>query len=67
MVEDFSVGGVAERYRIELVHLHELVENIGTEHHRAGDGYGDSVEVIAHRILLDDGVDECQAAAFASQ
>ena len=67
MLKDFFVRGVAESDGVEPVALHELVENVSTQHHCAGDGDGDSVEVVADRIFLDYGVDESQAAPLASE
>jgi len=66
-VEDIGVGGVAQSEGIEAVLGHELVEDVRAEHHRARDGYGESVEIVADGILLDDAVHECQAAAFAAE
>ena len=65
--EDLFVGGVAQGQRVEVVVGHELVENIGTEHHGARYGDGDAVEIVALGMFLDYRIDECQAASFASE
>ena len=33
VLQDFIIAGIAQGYRIEIVAHHELVEDIGTEHH----------------------------------
>ena len=52
-LEDIFVGRVAECERIELVHRHEFIEYIGAQHHCAWYRYGESVEIIAYRVFLD--------------
>ena len=67
MFENLLVGGVAERHRVELVGKHELVENIGTEHHSARNHNAQPPEVVAHGIFLYYRVDESETSAFASE
>ena len=52
MLQNLIVGSVAKGDGVELVHLHELIENIGTQHHSAGYRDGDAVKVVAYRVLL---------------
>ena len=65
MVQYLCIGGIAQGKRVEVVARHELVEHVGTQHHGTGDAYGDAVEIVAHRVVLDDGVYKCQTATLA--
>ena len=67
MGENLFVGHVAQSYRIELVGLHEFVEDVGAQYYGARDGYCDAVKTVADGIFLDDRVYEGQTAAFASE
>ena len=58
MLQNLLVGQVAEGGCIKVVGVHELIENVGTEHH--GLGYhglhgGEFVEIL---VTLDDVVEE---------
>ena len=65
--EYLLIGHIAKGYGIELVALHKLVKYVGAEHHRAWYGDGYSVKIVAYGVLLYYGVDESQAASFASE
>ena len=47
--------------------LHKLIKYVGAKHHRARYRYAHSFKVVAHRVVLYDVVDKCQAAPFASK
>ena len=61
------VRGVAQRNAPQVVLVHELVEEVGTQHHRLGYLHGGVVEVVQLRVSLDDVVQEGQSAPLASQ
>ena len=65
--EDFFVGGFAERQRIEFVRLHELVEDVGAEHHGAGEQHRGVVKTVEVGVTKDDVVEERQAAPFSAE
>ena len=67
MVQNILVGGVAEGYGPQVVLVHELVEEVGTEHHGLGNLYGSIREVVELRMTLDDVVKEGKATPFATQ
>ena len=57
---------IAQCNGIQLVRLHKLVENIGTDHHGFGNGNGE-IRVFQGRIPLHHRPDKCQATPFAAQ
>ena len=59
------VGGIAQCHGVEVVVGHELIEDVGAEHHSARYGDGEAVEIVELRVAFDYGVDERQAAPFA--
>ena len=67
MLQDLLVGGIAQGDGIEIVLLHELVEEVGTEHHRLGDRHLRILILVQFGMTLDDIVKECQSAPLASQ
>ena len=62
-IEDLFVSAVAQSDRIELVGVHKLVEDVGTQHHRFRD-HGRCREVF---VSGEHSVDEGKATSFASQ
>ena len=67
MLENLLVGGVAQRHLVEVVGVHELVEDVRTQHDGLGDGDAGVVEGVELRAHFDDVVEEGQAAALATQ
>ena len=67
MREDDLVGSVAQRNLIQVVGIHEPVEDVGTQHHGLRNGDGSVVESVELRVALDDVVEEGQATALASK
>ena len=61
------VRSVAQRYLIQIVLLHELVEHVGTEHHGLGYLHRCSGKRVEVGMCLDDVVEESQATALASK
>ena len=61
------VRGITQGNGIELVLLHKLIEEVGTQHHGAGNTHTDALKTIELRMALDDIVEECQSAALASE
>ena len=66
-LQDNIVGSVAQCKRIQVVIGHELIENIGAEHHRTRNTDGNAIETVALRMLFYYRVDECKATAFAAE
>ena len=50
---------------VQVVLLHELVEEVGTEHHRLGNLHGDTGELPELRMTLHHIVEERQSAPLA--
>ena len=67
MLQDFLVGGVAQGYLPQVVVVHELVEEVGTEHDGLRNLNGGILKLVQFRMTLDDVVQECQTTAFSSQ
>ena len=65
--ENLFVGNVRKRNLVKFVRVHELVEDVRTEHHRFG--YHDIciVERVQFGMLLDDVIQEGQATPFSAQ
>ena len=66
-IQDHLIGCITQGYLIQVVCIHELVEDVGTEHHRLRDGYRCVVKLLEFRMTLHHVVDEGQTAALASQ
>ena len=66
-MQDGLVGGIGECHGVEVVVLHELVEDVGTQHQGLGYAYlhvGDGLE---DGMLLQEMVNEGDAATLASE
>ena len=58
VLQDFIIAGIAQSYRIEIVAHHELVKDIGTEHHGLRNLHGGILILVELRMALDDVVEE---------
>ena len=67
VLQDFLIGSVAQRQVVEIVAVHELVEDVGAEHERLGDSDRDIVKLCHLGMPLDDVVEEGQAASLSAQ
>ena len=67
MLEDDIVGSVAQGDSPQVVRVHELVEEVGTEHDRLRYLHGGVLKLVELGVALDDVVEECQATALAAQ
>ena len=67
IMEDVGVGNVAQRHLVELVALHELIENVGTEHDSLRNHHLGIRETVEFGMALDDVVDEGNATSLASE
>ena len=67
MLQDFLVGGIAEGNAPQVVLVHELVEEVGTQHDGLGYLHGSVVELVEFGMALDDVVEECQTTALTAQ
>ena len=65
--ENFVIGGFGEGQRIEVALLHELVEDVRTEHNGLGELHLCPGEVVQVGMAQDDVVEEGQAASLAAQ
>ncbi len=65
--QDLIVAGIAQSYRIEIVAHHELVEDIGTEHHGLRNLHGGILILVELRMALDDVVEEAKTSALSAQ
>ena len=64
--KDFLVAGVAQGDGIEIVSLHELVEDVGADDHSLGDVYGEAL-ALELGVALDHRTHEGEAAPLASE
>jgi len=62
--QDLLVGAIGQGYFVEVVFLHEFVEDIGSEHDGAGDGDDHVVEPVGEAVSFHQGVEERQTAGF---
>ena len=67
MLQYLLIAARRQGYGIELVFLHELVENVGTQHHRAGYLHAHTFEIVEFGIFLYYAVDKRQAASLAAE
>ena len=67
MAQYLGIRGVAQRYLVEVVLLHKLVEHIGTEYHGLRYLYRHAFELPKIRMALDDIVQEGEATALAAE
>ena len=67
MSQYLLVRGIAQCYMVEVVRLHELVEDIGTEHHRLRYHHLGILKLVELGMPLHDVVKECQTTALASK
>ena len=67
VLQDFLVGDVAERQLIEVVGVHELVEDIGAEHDGLWDADCHAFLLVEVGVASEQVVDEGEAASFAAQ
>ena len=61
------VGRVAQGYRPQVVLVHELVEEVGTQHDGLRNLHRGILELVQFRMTLDDVIQERQATALATQ
>ena len=67
MLQYLLVAGIAQRYGPQVVLLHELVEEVGTQYHRFGYRYLGLFELVQLGVALDDVIEECQTTALTAQ
>ena len=67
VLQDFIIAGIAQSYRIEIVTHHELVEDIGTEHHGFRNLHGGILILIELRMALDDIVEKGKSSTLSAQ
>ncbi len=67
VLQNCLVGGIAECYLVQVVGVHKLVEDVGTEHHRLGDADLYIFELTELRVGLYYVVEECQTSTLPSQ
>ena len=61
------VGSVAQCYLVEVVGIHELVEDVGAEHHGSWYGHLNPRQLVHLRMSLYDVVEESQSTSFSSE
>ena len=67
MLKDLFVGSITQRYRIEIVLLHELVEEVGTENDGLRNRHLRILILVQFGMTLDNIVEERQTTTLASQ
>ena len=67
VLQDLLVGCIAQGYGIEVVLLHELIEEVGTEHHGLRDHHLRILILVEFGMTLDDVIEECQTTSLTSQ
>ena len=67
VLQNLIIAGIAQGYRIEIVALHKLIEDVGTQDDRLRNLHRGIVILIELRMTLDDIVEECQASALSAQ
>ncbi len=67
MFQDVLVITFGESHRVEVVRLHELVEEVGTEHHRLGGGDREIGVVVQLQVGLHHVADKGETSPFSSQ
>ncbi len=67
MGQHLLVGDVAQCHLVEVIGIHELVEDVGTEHHGLGYSHGHALHLVEVGVTLEQVVDEGQAASLAAQ
>ena len=67
MLQNLLVGCITQRDTPEIVLVHELVEEVGTEHHGLGNLHVGVLKPVQFRMALDDVVEKCQATALTTQ
>ena len=65
--QDRLIGGIAQRYLVEVVTLHEFIEDIRTQDDRLGDAHLDILKLVELGVTLDDIIQERQSSALSSQ
>ena len=66
MVQDLLVRRVAQGDGIQVVLLHEPVEDIRAQDHRFGDLHGSPLKLIQFRMALDDVIQESQSTPLSA-
>ena len=61
------VGSITKRNLVEVVLVHELVEDVGTEDHRAWYGHLNAWQLVHLRVALDDVVEESQTTSLTTE
>ena len=67
VLQNLIVASITQSYRIEIVAHHELVEDIGTEHHGLRNLHGGILILVELRMALDDIVQECKTSTLSAQ
>ena len=67
MTQNVLVGSIAQGYLIEVVLLHELVEDVGTQHHCLRNTDLSTRKLVEVGMCLHDIVEERQATSLASE
>ena len=67
MFQYLLVRGVAQCYGVEIILLHKLIEEVGTQHHRLRDHHWSMLVFVEFRITFYHLVKECQTSTLSSQ
>ena len=67
VLQDFLVGNVGKCHFVQRIVLHELVKDVGTQHHGLGYLHRRILELIKVGATLDDVIEECQTSTFSTQ
>ena len=67
MVQYLVVAGITESDLVKVVLLHELVEEVGTQHNGFGYVYLHAREAVELGMALDNIVEKCQSTPFSAQ
>ena len=66
MLQYLLVAGIAQGYCPQVVLLHELVEEVGTQYHRFGNRHLGLFKLVQLGMALDDVIKECQTTTFTA-
>ena len=66
-IEDDGIVGIGERKLVEIIVVHEFLEEVGAEHHRLWNHHRGIVKLVEFGMMLHDVVDEGKTTTFASQ
>ena len=66
-IEDDGIVGIGERKLVEIIVVHEFLEEVGTKYHRLGNHHRGIVKLVEFGMMLHDVVDEGKTTTFTSQ